>query len=292
MATTNVKGTVSSYAAGKAEEARRREMHARYQVSRLTHRSVLDWLVPGRRRRRCDELFDAMYAADEAHQEAGRLGAGVDAEQRVVDALASSGHQVVCGLDLGPPIGDIDVCCPDAGVLVEVKAGGGQLASAGDGSVTHGGRPSPGFPLAQAARQAHALVDGGVVLAPIVCYPSAQPGALRHAETGAWLVGGTQTLVELLDRLGATPTSPTRLVDAAQSHLRARREALRKSIKEGEAKLAKWDSTIKRSGGWSKGPEIRANLGRRSEDVARQVAGWKGAMERLDAAEKANKRLR
>lgn len=290
--TTNVKGTVSSYAAGKAEEARRREVHARYQASRLARRSVLDRIVPGRRWRRAEEAAIDREIADMARQEAGRLQAGVDAEQRVVDALASSRHQVICGLDLGPPVGDVDVLVPDAGVLVEVKAGGGILASGGDGSVSHGGRPSPGFPLAQATKQAAALVDGGAVLVPIVCYPGAQPGAYHHPETGAWLVGGTQTLVELLDRLGATPTSSTRLVDAAQSHLRARREVLRKSIKEGEARIAKWQSTIKRSGGWSKGPEIRRNLTSRSEDVGRQIAGWKGAMARLDAAEKANKRLR
>jgi len=290
--TTNVKGTVSSYAATKAEAARQREAAARYQASRLARRGVLDMIVPGRRRRRDDALFAAAHAADEARQEAGRLNAGVDAEQRVVDALASAGHQVICGLDLGPPIGDVDVLVPDAGALVEVKAGGGVLASAGDGSVTHGERPSPGFPLAQAAKQAHALVDGGVVLTPIVCYPNAQPSCSLHAETRAWLVGGTEVLVDLLDRLACPPTTSTRLVDAAQAHLRARKEKLSGQIRTGKARIAKWDSTIQRSGGWSKGPEIRANLGQRSADVGRQIAGWQAALDRLDASEKANKRLR
>lgn len=241
-----------------------------------------------------DQAKDQNDRADKARQEAGRMGAGVDAEQSVVDTLASTHgvDEILCGLNLGPGIGDIDVVAIGSRVVVvEVKAGGGALSYTRDGSVTHGERKTPGQPLDQCRRQVAALKEMQVEAVGVVSFPSAAPGEVFDATSGCWLIGGKDALSGAVNRIMSEHTLATassrEVIASVQLRLGARQEEISgwiASVQEqneaAEQRVAKWSDTIDRSAGWSKGPEIRSNLGGLIADNRRKI------LERTHKAEK------
>jgi len=297
--TAKVRGTVSGYASGKAAEAKRAETMARLHATAL---SCPPWWARGILmalwRPRSSAITEARHSAEAAHAEAGRLGAGVRAEQAVVDRLAAMPEvdAVLCGLDLGPPIGDIDVVAiaNRRALIVEVKAGGGELVAGADGAVTHGGRPSPGAPLAQVARQASALLDGGVAATAVVCYPGAAPSGVC-TPSGVYLIGGLDMLVDLVARHAWHPGTVTvrQVTDAANVSVDLRRGELSRQNTAAGAKVDGWQATVRRAQRehWSREKEIVAGLTQKIADVEARVAVRREQIEKLEESKKANRGL-
>jgi len=255
---------------------------------------------------------EAEAYANQASDDAGRMEAGVRAERRVVEALARTPgvHHVLCGLNFGPGVGDIDtIAVGNRVVITEVKAGGGRLVVHADGSVTHGGRATPRNPLEQCAKQVAALdAVTGKRATGVVCFPDAEPSVILHAASGCYLVGGTDNLIEVvsetMDR-GVDRVSAKALVTSVQSALAARHKEVQSWVARCDSRtaeiatrIANWQDTINRSGGWSQGPEIRANLTNyiaqkqaSAEQVAKDRKTWVSMAEGVAAAYQANERL-
>jgi len=298
-AKAKVRGTVSGYASGKAAEAKRAETMARLHATAL---SCPPWWARGILmalwRPRSSAITEARHSAEAAHAEAGRLGAGVKAEQAVVDRLAAMPEVdvVLCGLDLGSPVGDIDVLAIAGGraLIVEVKAGGGELIPGADGSVTHGGRPSPRAPLAQVAKQAAALLDGGISATPVVCYPNATPSE-RCVPSGVFLIGGLDMLADLVTRFAGQLGTVTarQVVDAAGVSIDIRRGELERQNIAAQAKVDGWKATIRRASKehWKREGEIVSGLTQKIADVEARVDGRRKQIEKLEASKKANRGL-
>jgi len=308
-----VHGEISSYAVGLAADARRAEDEASTQVSqhssnaqeladkaealreKAKDRGKLGRWSSTRKAKKADKsaadlralAAKAKEAASEANSEAGRIQAGVDAERAVVEALTRTPgvRHVLCGLNLGPGIGDIDVIAVgDVVVIAEVKAGRGELHANPDGTVTHGGRMTPKNPLTQCARQVTALrTNCGVAAIGCVVFPDAEPRALRHPQTGCYLVGGVDKLTtgvsKWMSESTAGPQNAKQIVLGVQNALNARHQEIVgwiDSIKsQNDAaydRINRWQQKIAQSSGWSKGPEIRSNLTRMIAENRGEIA--------------------
>jgi hypothetical protein len=334
-----VHGQVSAYATALADDARRDAHAASSRVEALTAKAAeleaqVDAAVTssaskgaigrwsGRRKSKrarkhaatARSLASAATAqVEQATAEIGRLQAGIDAEQEVVSALAqvSGVRHVLCGVNLGPGVGDIDAIAVGAhAVVVEVKAGRGAVHAGADGTVVHGGRQSPGAPLAQAAKQAQVVrIAAGIDCTPVVCFPDAEPSARFHERSGCWLIGGTEPLAKFVAESMANHdgerVNAKSIVVGVQRHLTARQAEIQGWITSGEQKnraaaqrIAKWRATIAKSKGWSKGAEIRANLtGLIAENQAtvaerqQKMAAWSELVQRIDEARRSNERM-
>ena len=246
---------------------------------------------------RWNDAEAAKVAASAALESAGRMSAGVEAEQAVVDTLRRTPgvDHVVCGIDLGPGIGDVDVVAFGRRVvLVEVKAGGGELEAGPDGSVTHGGRPTPKNPLAQCAGQAEALGKvTGVNVTRVVCFPHAERSHTFHPESGCHLIGGRSELssfvAEEMARGGsADPQDPNHFIHLVNNQLIKEYHAQNKSLAEVTEKdnadrrrVADWNRRLAESAswspGWAKGPEIRAGWQERIASATDRIA-WRASV--------------
>lgn len=334
-----VHGQVSAYAATLAEDARIDARVASGRVEALTTQAVAleekskeaiarsaskgaisRWSGRHRSKRatkqaaKAKELAAAVHSqVAEAEAEVGRLQAGIDAEQAVVQALTQvpGVRHVLCGVNLGPGVGDIDTIAVGAhAVVVEVKAGRGDVHAGADGTVIHSGRQSPGAPLAQAAKQAQALREGaGVVCTPVVCFPDANPSARFHERSGCWLIGGTEPLAKFVaEQMAAHDgerVNAKGIVLGVQRHLEDRRAEIQGWIANSAEKnwaaaqrIAKWRSTIAKSKGWSQGPKIRANLnGLIAENQAtvaerkEKMGAWGELVQRIDEAWQSNAQM-
>lgn len=257
---------------------------------------------------------DLLASAEQSRDDAARIQSGVVAERQVVETLANTHgvRQVLCGINLGPGVGDIDVLAIGRHpVVVEVKAGSGRLVAHADGSVTHGGRPSPGQPLSQCARQVGTLQQkAGVSSVGIVCYPNADPSVTLHTSTGCWLVGGKAELSALVTKEVTAGTDShaqdgRTIVSNVQHHLGLRQQEVLGWVKdsatkdrEAFARIAKWQDTISRSSSWSNGAAIRAGLTQRIADNeatvsrrAQKVVGWKDLAAKIGTAMKSNDQM-
>jgi len=337
--TAQVRGEVSTYAVGLAADAQRAEDAALAKAALLAEQAkeIADKAASlrakaetkgrigrwsnTRKAKKSDRLAANLRVmasrsketATAAGDEAGRIQAGVEAERAVVDALARTPgvRHVLCGLNLGPGIGDIDVIAVgDRVVIAEVKAGRGELYANPDGTVTHGGRPTPKNPLTQCASQVTALQKHcGVAAIGCVVFPDAEPRAIRHPQTGCYLVGGVGKLTTGVSKWMSESTAGSQnakqIVLDVQSALNARHREIVGWIDSAQGqnaaaaqRIAKWEHTIARSGGWSQGPEIRANLRQMiAENRAtvaertQKMAGWSDLAEKVAAAYEANKRI-
>lgn len=334
-----VRGDVSTFAAGLAADARRSEQEALAEAALLADQAkeiadkaanlrakaetkgrIVRWSST-RKAKKSDRsaanlrvmASRSKETAKAAGDEAGRMQAGVDAEQAVVDTLAHTDgvHHVLCGLNLGPGIGDIDVIAVgDAVVIAEVKAGRGDLEAGSDGTVSHGGRPTPKNPLAQCAAQVETLREkSGVEVVGAVCFPEAEPSVTYHRQSGCYLIGGTDNLSDFVAHTmadsDAGPINAKAVVTSVQGYLAARHEEVTDWVDNchsqdaaAAARIAKWETTISRSSGWSKGPEIRGNLTRmiaenRAQMSERQekIAGWSDLAARVSDAYEGNKKI-
>jgi hypothetical protein len=338
-----VRGVTSAFAAAKADEAGRAqdsslgeaEARLRSATSATLRAATLDETVARRRavpvigrflaRPAAREATTVREAATEAARVAAeategaaihgeresRMRAGVEAEQAVVDALAATPgvSEVVCGMNFGPGVGDVDVLAIGSGVVaVEVKAGRGALAVGDDGTVTHGGRPSPGRPLEQCAAGLRALSErAGLDCLGVVCYPHADTSAVLHAPSGCWLVGGVANLSELASRhlRGAGQVDIDVAIAKVQEGLGGRLGEVTGWIAQAEAsneaaeeRVERWQAKIDASWNWSKGPEIRENLGRmvaeNQERIAQRsekISSWDGYAAKITGAIDANNRI-
>lgn len=331
-----VHGTVSAYAtklsAAAVEEATRAKAESagsdsaaaalRAQADEIRARSaekgVLGRFVGKRKATKATRQADAAahrglalrLAAQEASREADRMNAGIDAERKVVQALSTTPgvRQVVCGINLGPGVGDIDATAVGSRtIVVEVKAGGGELRIGAGGAVSHGERSTPGAPLAQCARQVDTLREAGVDSVGVVCFPGAPAQKIFDKSSGCWLVGGSESLQQVVSK-ALTEGQPTQSADGATivSRVRQRLDARYAEVagwvddvgaknQVAHTRIAKWENDIARSAGWSNGAEIRANLTRmvheNNEHIARRTEkckAWVGLAMQIRQAIKEN----
>ena len=141
--------------------------------------------------------------------EVQRAMAGVRAEQIVVQTVYSveGVSEIVCGLSFGPALGDIDVIALGSRALVlEVKAGSGQLRVDDDGTVYHGSKAVPRNPVQQCVKQLDLLRSAGVESPQgMVVFPDAEPTVLLVAGTGVMVIGGLDRLRQEVCRAMAQP---------------------------------------------------------------------------------------
>lgn len=299
----NVRGEISAFAAARAADARTTEQTALADAERIKaeaeaataraealRKKAEEQRIIGRwNSRRKAKKSDAAAAelavareqraaaAEEAAAEAGRMEAGVKAERKVVATLMHTEgvRNVLCGLNLGPGIGDIDVIAVgDQVVIVEVKAGRGALEVGADGTIFHGGRPTPNNPIDQCAKQVEALREhGGVDALGVVCFPDAEPFSKRHRQTGCRLIGGTEDLSSIVAQaMSESQTGPCNakaIVTNIQAHLSARFTeiegwitAAEKTRGELAAAIDHYEDVIRQAynGNWSNKVTVRDNM--------------------------------
>ncbi|MHB8318068.1 MAG: nuclease-related domain-containing protein [Acidimicrobiales bacterium] len=256
-----VSGEISSYAAAQLAVARDHENFARGRVEQFdakandaiakasllrtkakTQRALLRWNSTRRAQKltyAATELQVKKQGAEATAQNFGakaeRMQAGINAEREVVETLAHTDgvNHILCGLNFGPGLGDIDVIAVgNQVVIVEVKAGRGVLEVDDNGAVFHGGKMTPGDPLEQCAKQRDTLLHYGYVNAvSTVCFPGAESGTWFHDDSGCYLVGGTDELSrhvsQAMRESNTGPHNPKRLVKNVQKNLKARQREIR-----------------------------------------------------------------
>lgn len=298
-----VHGEISAYAARRSVNARTVEQKAQEDAERfefesqaaaakaeaLRKKAAEQHLIGRWNSRRKAKKSDAaateldterqarLAAAKEAADEAGRMEAGVKAERKVVATLMRTEgvRHVLCGLNLGPGIGDIDaIAVGDHVVVVEVKAGRGALETGADGTIFHGGRPTPNKPIEQCAKQVAALREhAGVEALGVVCFPDAEPFSKRHKVTGCHLIGGTEALTDIVSQAmresESGPCNAKAIVTNIQASLSARFTETEEWIQGAcerrdyyARKIAHYEDITRQAfnGNWSNKYEVRRDM--------------------------------
>lgn len=291
--------------AASAEKTTEAQQAAALRERAARHRLIRRWWCNRKagefeRRAQAAETrqLEAEQLAANAADEAGRMNAGVRAEQEVVDALQQTEgvRHVICGINFGPGLGDVDVTAVGTDVVVvEVKAGGGQLVALNGGAVSHGGKVTPRNPLSQCAKQVASLQEvAGVSAVGVVCYPDATPSLSFDTASGCYLVGGTDHLKKLVTetmQASNTPVNARAMVVKVQHHLAARYQEIQEWIRGADERINRWEDTIARSWGWSQGPEIRANLGRLLAENYEKANAWRDMAAAVNTAYWSNARM-
>lgn len=226
--------------------------------------------------------------------------AGLAAELEVLEALAACPgvQDLVCGLQMGPAGGDIDIVVLGARPLVvEVKAGYGQLQLQGSAEgtrVLHGGKPVVGDPLGQLARQVQMLRQAGVPeVVGLLALPAASGGVLQ-APDGTWVAGGVRAVQQAVARLLGPPRQqpfgPQQLFEALDRHLaqlqaeqQAKMQEVQRRLAYRDAKCREWEAKLVRWRTWNTpdGMRMKARVGALLRDAAVKQAGDQQYLQRL-----------
>jgi len=225
--------------------------------------------------------------ADEQLGSARAAQAGVMAELGALEALASCPgvQDLVCGLQLGPAGGDIDIVALGARPLVvEVKAGFGPLRLEGT-QVLHGDKPIMGDPLEQLARQIRVLREAGVPeVVGVLALPQAS-GGVQWAPDGTPVAGGIPGLRQAAAQLLGPPRQhtfgPQQLFQALDWYLaqlqRQQQDKLRKvqrRLAYRDMKCREWNQKLAQWATWNNanGARMKATLRAKLQDAAIEQA--------------------